>query len=89
MYTPTFIEVGTFIGTFGLFFTLFLLFTRVLPIISIGEVKSVNGFGRGSGHASHEPQGGHGAHQPLPEHGGEALPVPALAATALRKDLPV
>ncbi len=45
-YRPTFVEVGTFIGTFGLFFTLFLLFVRVLPAISIGEVKAVARFAR-------------------------------------------
>ncbi|MFN7131649.1 MAG: NrfD/PsrC family molybdoenzyme membrane anchor subunit, partial [Myxococcales bacterium] len=54
MYTPTFVEVATFIGTFGLFFTLFLLFTRLLPVISIGEVKGVLGFGR-----SHAPGAEH------------------------------
>ncbi|MBI3186217.1 MAG: polysulfide reductase NrfD [Myxococcales bacterium] len=41
MYTPTVIEVGTLIGTFGLFFTCFLLFARLLPALSIGEVKAV------------------------------------------------
>jgi molybdopterin-containing oxidoreductase family membrane subunit len=41
MYHPTLTEFGWLIGSFGLFFTLFLLFTRVLPIISIGEVKAV------------------------------------------------
>jgi molybdopterin-containing oxidoreductase family membrane subunit len=46
MYTPTFIEVGTFIGTFGLFFTLFLLFLRVLPAVSITEVKAVLSYAR-------------------------------------------
>ena len=46
MYKPTFIEIGTLIGTFGLFFTLFLLFVRVLPVISIGEVKAVLGYAR-------------------------------------------
>jgi molybdopterin-containing oxidoreductase family membrane subunit len=46
MYKPTVIEVGTFIGTFGLFFTLFLLFVRFLPVISIGEVKAVNNFAK-------------------------------------------
>ncbi|MCR4316342.1 MAG: polysulfide reductase NrfD [Planctomycetes bacterium] len=40
-YVPTKIEVMTLIGVFGLFFTLFLIFCRVLPMISIGEVKSV------------------------------------------------
>jgi molybdopterin-containing oxidoreductase family membrane subunit len=42
-YRPTFIEVGTFIGTFGLFFSAFLLFARLLPAVSIGEVKAVLG----------------------------------------------
>ena len=31
----------TFLGTFGLFFTLFLLFARFLPMIAISEVKGV------------------------------------------------
>jgi len=54
MYRPTVVEVGTLIGSFGLFFTLFLLFTRVLPMISIGEVKSVLTFARQpAGSASH------------------------------------
>jgi molybdopterin-containing oxidoreductase family membrane subunit len=41
MYTPTWIEVGTLIGSFGLFFTLFLLFARFLPMIAMAEVKGV------------------------------------------------
>lgn len=40
-YTPTSIEVATFLGTFGLFFTCFLLFVRLVPVIAIGEVKAV------------------------------------------------
>ena len=40
-YAPTSIELATLLGSFGLFFTLFLLFCRVLPMISIGEVKGV------------------------------------------------
>jgi len=40
-YTPTLIEVTTLIGSFGLFFTLFLLFCRFLPVIAIGEIKAV------------------------------------------------
>ncbi|OHB80381.1 MAG: hydrogenase [Planctomycetes bacterium RBG_16_64_10] len=40
-YAPTSIEVATLVGSFGLFFTCFLLFCRVLPMISISEVKSV------------------------------------------------
>jgi molybdopterin-containing oxidoreductase family membrane subunit len=41
MYEPTMVEVGIFIGTLGLFFTCFLLFIRVFPVIAIAEVKSV------------------------------------------------
>ncbi len=41
MYKPTFVEVGTFIGTFGLFFTCFLLFVRILPAIAMWEVKGI------------------------------------------------
>lgn len=38
-YTPSIIEIATFIGSFGLFFTCFLLFCRIAPAIAIAEVK--------------------------------------------------
>jgi Ni/Fe-hydrogenase subunit HybB-like protein len=38
-YRPTFVEIGITIGSFGLFFTLFLIFVKVLPILSITELK--------------------------------------------------
>jgi molybdopterin-containing oxidoreductase family membrane subunit len=41
LYSPTFYDIGTFIGSFGLFLTLFLLFFRYLPVIAISEVKAV------------------------------------------------
>ncbi|MFW5955444.1 MAG: NrfD/PsrC family molybdoenzyme membrane anchor subunit, partial [Rhodothermales bacterium] len=40
-YSPTIVDVLTFLGTFGLFFTLFLLFLRFLPMVAIAEVKGV------------------------------------------------
>ncbi|MCX6829035.1 MAG: polysulfide reductase NrfD, partial [candidate division Zixibacteria bacterium] len=40
-YRPTFWDISTFVGTFGLFMTLFLLFVRYLPIIAMSEVKGV------------------------------------------------
>ena len=40
-YTPTSIELATLLGSFGLFFTCFLLFVRLVPMIAIGEVKAV------------------------------------------------
>ncbi|MCZ4693162.1 hydrogenase [Ancylomarina euxinus] len=41
MYSPTIVEVGIFIGTLGLFFSCFLLFIRVFPVIAIAEIKTV------------------------------------------------
>jgi Ni/Fe-hydrogenase subunit HybB-like protein len=40
-YAPTWVDIGTYLGTFGLFFTMFLLFMRFLPIIAIAEVKGI------------------------------------------------
>ena len=40
-FHPTEIDIMMFIGSFGLFTTLFLLFCRYLPIIAISEVKSI------------------------------------------------
>jgi molybdopterin-containing oxidoreductase family membrane subunit len=45
-YAPTKIEIATLIGSFGLFFTLFLLFVRFLPVIAMGEIKGVLSYGR-------------------------------------------
>ena len=47
-FTPTLVDLATLLGSFGLFFTLFLLFARFLPMIAIGEVKAVLGYGRKS-----------------------------------------
>jgi len=41
LYIPTFYDFAMLIGTFGIFFTLFLLFCRILPVIAIAEVKTV------------------------------------------------
>jgi len=40
-FRPTAVDVLTFVGTFGLFFTLFLLFVRYLPMVAMAEVKTV------------------------------------------------
>ncbi|MGE9516298.1 MAG: NrfD/PsrC family molybdoenzyme membrane anchor subunit [Solitalea-like symbiont of Tyrophagus putrescentiae] len=39
MFHPSIIDVTLFIGSIGLFFTLFLLFIKVLPSVAIAEVK--------------------------------------------------
>ncbi len=40
-FRPTWVDIGTFVGTIGLFLTLFLLFIRFLPAIAVSEVKGV------------------------------------------------
>ncbi|MCC5913237.1 MAG: polysulfide reductase NrfD [Balneolaceae bacterium] len=40
-YSPTFWDVITYIGTFGLFFSSFLLFLRFLPMVAVAELKGV------------------------------------------------
>jgi molybdopterin-containing oxidoreductase family membrane subunit len=41
MYSPTFWDWATFLGTIGLFLTLFFLFIRFLPTISIFEMRTI------------------------------------------------
>ena len=45
-YAPTRVEVATLLGSFGLFFTLFLLFCRFVPVIAVAEVKGVLKYGK-------------------------------------------
>jgi Ni/Fe-hydrogenase subunit HybB-like protein len=40
-FRPTIVDILTFTGSFGLFLTLFLLFVRFLPVISMAEVKGM------------------------------------------------
>ena len=40
-FSPTWVDILTLAGSFGLFFTLFLLFCRYLPQVAIAEVKNV------------------------------------------------
>ena len=40
-YTPTIYDIGILLGSFGLFFTLVILFTKALPVVSISEIKAV------------------------------------------------
>lgn len=58
-YVPSFVEVGIFLGTLGIFFTLFLLFTRFAPVVAIAEVKHIlksagDQYTDGHGHIVHE-----------------------------------
>ncbi|MDH5680732.1 MAG: polysulfide reductase NrfD [Spirochaetota bacterium] len=40
-FSPTWVDFGLFIGSMGLFFTLFLLFVRVGPYVAIAECKDL------------------------------------------------
>lgn len=46
MYTPTVTELVILLGSFGLFFTSFLVFVKLFPLISINEVKGVLHYAR-------------------------------------------
>jgi len=41
LFIPTWVDIWTFIGTLGIFTSLFLLFIRFLPMIAMSEVKIV------------------------------------------------
>jgi hypothetical protein len=41
MFSPSFIDIGIFLGTIGFFFTLFLLYARTFPVIAQAELKTI------------------------------------------------
>ncbi len=54
MWHPTIWDIGAIAGSFGMFLFLFLLYIRLLPAISIAEVKPVLNVGRDGGdHGGH------------------------------------
>lgn len=42
MYAPTWIDIGLFVGSLGLFLTMMLLFCRFLPTVSVSEFKEIS-----------------------------------------------
>jgi Ni/Fe-hydrogenase subunit HybB-like protein len=50
MFNFTFYDFGVIIGSFGMFFTLFLIFIRVLPMVAMSEVKPIMNTGKGDTH---------------------------------------
>jgi molybdopterin-containing oxidoreductase family membrane subunit len=72
-YYPTWVDLSMFAGSFGLFFTLFLLFCRFLPMVAMAEVKTV--MPQAHAHAEKHPEGGEDLrrtdYQP-DEHGGDS-----------------
>ncbi|HVH40702.1 MAG TPA: NrfD/PsrC family molybdoenzyme membrane anchor subunit [Labilithrix sp.] len=62
-FRPTLVDIFTYAGTLGLFFTAFLLFIRWIPMIAIAEVKGVLPEADPH-HAPHGDEHGEGAHAP-------------------------
>jgi hypothetical protein len=74
MFYPTPVDILTFVGSIGIFMTLFLLFIRFMPIFPMAELKAV--MPQAHPHEDHHGDDGHGPHddadQPAP-----ANPMPA------------
>ncbi|MGE5436541.1 MAG: NrfD/PsrC family molybdoenzyme membrane anchor subunit [Syntrophothermus sp.] len=54
-FKPTIFDLGILLGSFGLFFTLVIIFTKFLPVVSISEIKAVV---EGSQPVHHQPTDG-------------------------------
>ena len=59
MFFPTPVDIGIFVGSLGIFTTLFLLFMRFLPVFAMAELKAV--MPAASPH-DHHGSGGKGGH---------------------------
>lgn len=64
-YYPSWNEIGIYAGTFGLFFTLYLIFVRIAPVVAIAEIKSIlkssgdQYRGKNLGHSMHHSEDTH------------------------------
>ena len=41
MFSPSFVDIGIFLGTIGFFFVLFLIYARSFPVVAQAELKSI------------------------------------------------
>jgi hypothetical protein len=75
-FRPTIWDVSCLLGSFGLFFTMFCLFVRFLPMVATSEVKTVLPQADPHGHAGAERESRHhraplsGRRTPAPAPGG-------------------
>lgn len=65
-FRPTLVDIFIYLGTFGLFFTAFLLFIRWVPMIAIAEVKGV--LPEADPHFGHDDGDDHGSHGESTSH---------------------
>jgi hypothetical protein len=40
-FHPTYVDMGVFVGTIGIFFVLYLLYARTFPVLALNEVKTI------------------------------------------------
>jgi len=66
-FRPTIVDIAMFIGTFGLFFTLFMFFIRFLPMVAMSELKGV--LPQADPHPTHDDAGHADAHAKEVAHG--------------------
>ena len=78
-FTPTFWDVACLLGSFGLFFTMFCLFVRFLPMVATAEVKTV--LPQADPHW--QPEGGHVAAHEMNPHPPGPNPSAAPASMAV------
>ncbi|MFZ4595854.1 MAG: NrfD/PsrC family molybdoenzyme membrane anchor subunit, partial [Verrucomicrobiaceae bacterium] len=70
-FSPTWVDIWTFVGTFGFFMMNFLLFLRFLPVIAIAEVKAVLPEANPH-HDDHRERGVHELEEEIAENQGHA-----------------
>ena len=80
MFSPSIIDIGLYVGTLGLFFTLFLLFAKFFPVINMAEIKSILKYTVDNG-PTYNPEKAHATHAAQPVIHG----VPASAPVNYNK----
>jgi hypothetical protein len=80
-FSPTIWDISCLLGSFGLFFTMFCLFVRFLPMVATAEVKTVLPQAHVHGHSEPEREVTH--------HDVVAAPVVAEARSRWNLDIPL
>lgn len=68
LYSPSWVEIGIFVGTLGLFFTCYLIFARVAPVVAVAEIKHILKSG-GDQYVGENAVHHHSDHSEHSEHG--------------------
>jgi hypothetical protein len=86
-FTPTMWDVACLLGSFGLFFTMFCLFVRFLPMVATAEVKTV--LPQAHLHAQHRPEREIAERDIPPPPEVAAVPVVAAARSRWSVQMPL